>query len=94
MNNKLNELLEAFVLLDQEKKAKEIVASLKEDISIFKSISDTMGFNNTLVFNREIVDILKENHTMDDYLEAIYAYLKTLEDISGKLLTDLQEKNK
>lgn len=94
MNNKLNELLEAFVLLDQEQKARQIVSSLKEDISIFKSISDTMGFDNNLVFNREVMDILKENRTMDDYLEAIYAYLKTLEDISGKLLNNLQNKDR
>ena len=75
-----------FVLLDTKEKADLIISSMKEDIAIFKQISELNNLHFDVVFNREIVDVTKDNPSVDDYYEAIFVYLKMMEDVSGKLL--------
>lgn len=79
-------LVSDFVLLDTKEKADLIISSMKEDIAIFKQISELNNLHFDVVFNREIVDVTKENPSVDDYYEAIFVYLKMMEDVSGKLL--------
>ena len=79
-------LVSDFVLLDTKEKADLIIAAMKEDIAIFKQISELNGLHFDVVFNREIVDVTKDNPSVDDYYEAIFVYLKMMEDVSGKLL--------
>lgn len=86
MNNNLNKLIEKFVSLPKEEKAKEIINHLKRNIAMYQSLCIQYGYNDDLILNREILDVVKENATTDDYYEAIYAYLRSLEDISGKFL--------
>lgn len=93
MSNKIDQLLESYVLLDTEEKAKQIILSLKEDIAIFNALRNLNGQNDELSFNREVFDINKEAPTNDDYYEAIFAYLKTLEEVSGKLLSQINNLN-
>lgn len=79
-------LVSDFVLLDTKEKADLIISSIKEDIAIFKQISELNNLHFDVVFNREIVDVTKDNPSVDDYYEAIFVYLKMMEDVSGKLL--------
>ena len=79
-------LVSDFVLLDIKEKADLIISSMKEDIAIFKQISELNNLHFDVVFNREIVDVTKDNPSVDDYYEAIFVYLKMMEDVSGKLL--------
>lgn len=88
MNDSLNILIEKFVSLPQEEKAKEIINHLKESIAMYQNLCNRYGYNDEVIFNREMVDVIKEAATVDDYYEAIYAYLKSLEDISGKFLNN------
>ena len=86
MNDSLNKLIEKFVSLPKEEKAKEIINQLKKNIAMYQSLCRQYGYNDDLILNREILDAAKENATTDDYYKAIYAYLRSLEDISGKFL--------
>ena len=79
-------LVDDFVLLDTKEKADLIISSMKEDIAIFKQISELNNLHFDVVFNREIVYVTKDNPSVDDYYEAIFVYLKMMEDVSGKLL--------
>jgi len=89
LNTSIYNLLAANVLLDTEEKAKQIILSLKEDIAIFNALSNLNGQIDEISFNREVFDVNKEKPTNDDYYEAIYAYIKILEDVSGKLLSQI-----
>ena len=88
MNDNLNKLIEKFVSLPQEEKSKEIINHLKENIAMYLSLCRQYGYNDDLILNREMLYVVKENATIDDYYEAIYAYLRCLEDISGKFLNN------
>ena len=93
-NAELNELMDSFVMLDTEEKAKQVIISLKEIISIFDYIKKAYNIEEPLILNREMLDVSKNTSTIDDYLEATYAYIMTLEDISGKIFTHLTDVDK
>lgn len=86
-----NLLIDSYKKLDKEEKLKEIINSLKEDIVIFDAINKLVNSNSELLFNKEIMDLNKETTTVEDYYEAIYVYLKILEDASGKVLNTIAD---
>lgn len=86
VNIDFDSLISAFVNLNAEEKAMQIIKSLKEDIAIIDSISELYNLKFPILLNREVLDINKNNPTTDDYFEAIYVYIKSLEDLLGKLL--------
>lgn len=88
-NNEFDILVNSFITLSTKDKVKEIINTLKEDIAIFDGINKINNFNEEIIYNREIIDVNKDNPTIDDYYEAIFVYLKMLEDISGKVLNHL-----
>lgn len=93
MNDNYNNLIQKFVSLPQEEKAKEIIRDLKNYIAIYQSLCKQYGYQVDLVLNKEMLGVMKDNVTTEDYYEAIYAYLKSLEDISGKFLNNYLDNN-
>lgn len=96
MNDNLNVLISSFVELPTEEKPKEIIKTLKENIVIVNNLCNQFGISNEILLNREMIDVQKEEATLDDYFEAIFAYIKSLEDVNGKLfliLSSLIENN-
>lgn len=85
-NNDLNNLISNFVNLSTEEKANEIIVTLKENIAMVNNLCNKLGVQTEIILNREMSDIQKENATIDDYFEAIFAYIKSLQDANGKLL--------
>lgn len=90
-NVDFNELMNSFVSLDTNDKPKEIIACLKENIGLIQNICTRFNIECDIIVNREMVDV-DNNPTVDDYYEAIYAYIKSLQDINGKLLLLLSDK--
>lgn len=85
-NNDLNNLISNFVNLSTEEKANEIIVTLKENIAMVNNLCNKLGVQTEIILNREMSDVQKENATIDDYFEAIFAYIKSLQDANGKLL--------
>ena len=89
MQNELNNLIMAFVELPSEEKPFEIINTIKENIAVLQDLCIKFEIDNNILVNREMVDINKEYATNDDYYEAIYAYIKSFENINGSLLNGL-----
>lgn len=91
MKNEIEELVSKFVLLPSEEKPKEIITTLKEDIAVLHDLCKKFEVNIDFIANREMIDISKSNVSNDDYYEAIFAYIKSFENINGILLLVLSE---
>lgn len=89
MQNELNNLITSFTELPSEDKPIEVINTLKENIALLQDLCIKFDINNNILVNREMVDINKEYVTNDDYYEAIFAYIKSLENINGTLLNGL-----
>ncbi len=79
-----NEYIKSFVGLDTYEKQTIIIEKLKEIIAVLSSNLASKGFDYQPLLNREMADLNKENVSDDDYLEAIFAYLISLEDLIAK----------
>ena len=79
-NIEFNNLVEAYKNLSTKEKQEEIIKLFKENVAIWEKLNNDINNNHNLLFNREIIDINKENYTTDDFLEAIFVYLHMLSD--------------
>ena len=79
-NTEFNNLVEAYKNLSTKEKQEEIIKLFKENVAIWEKLNNDINNNHNLLFNREIIDINKENYTLDDFLEAIFVYLHMLLD--------------
>lgn len=77
----LNSFIEEYKEKPLIEKQKILIRELKELITAAEKICLDKGIKYDLLFNREIIDINKENYTEDDYIEAVYAYIQMFKEI-------------
>lgn len=84
-------LIEYYKLLPTENKRKEIVSELEELISYYSRICTQFGVMPDMSLNKEMLNINRKNLTEDEFLNALYAYLNTLQDISAQFIDKMCE---
>ena len=80
-NMALDSFMEEYKEKSLVEKQKILIEELKELIVISEKICADRGIRYDLLFNREIIDINKENYTQDDYVEAVYAYIQMFKEV-------------
>lgn len=86
-----NDYIDKYKELTLFEKREEIINKFKELIAVSQKVSIDLGDNSELLLNRELLDLNKEEVNEEDYLEAIFVYLNTLEDLIGKSFNKLYE---
>ena len=81
-----DEYMEEFTKLDKSLKNKEIVEKEKMIIAYLMNYAEENNIKYDLLTSREINDILDEEGTDDDYLEAMMVYLHNIEELAGSIL--------
>ncbi len=81
-----NHYINEFVNLNVEDKREEIVNKLKELIATLEVIAKELNDPQPALLNREMIDLNQEDVSEEDYLEAVFAYLISLEDLIGRTL--------
>ncbi len=81
-----NHYINEFVNLSVEDKREEIVNKLKELIATLEVIAKELNDPQPALLNREMIDLNQEDVSEEDYLEAVFAYLISLEDLIGRTL--------
>ena len=81
-----NHYINEFVNLSVEDKGEEIVNKLKELIATLEVIAKELNDPQPALLNREMIDLNQEDVSEEDYLEAVFAYLISLEDLIGRTL--------
>ncbi len=80
MEKEFDELVERFKELSTKDKKDAVIKQLKNDIAVAHKINSDIGNNHDLFLNREVLDLNDEESTMDDFLEAVFVYVNTLND--------------
>ncbi len=82
MDNKHDELdsiVKDFVNFTLEQKLDLLVEQLKQTAIIVQHMCDNYGSGNEVYINRELVDINKDDVTVDDYIEAMEVYVLSIQ---------------
>lgn len=84
-------LMEYYKNLPKKNKRIEIINELEEIIAYYSKICTQIGMMPDMVLNKEMLNINTENLTEDAFLHAVFAYLNTLQDISGQFLDSISD---
>lgn len=85
MEEVLDNLIDDFSKLDDNSQKSEINNQLKNMIAIYSDISKKMGLNNSVYFNK----FMHFEDNEQDFNELVYAYLKSIEILTGQILDNL-----
>ena len=83
-NTSFNEYVETFKKLPLSNKKQIVQNDFKELIALLKEIDN----NEYVLYNKEILDVEKENQTEDDFVEAIFVYLSSVKEMLADYIND------
>ncbi len=84
--------VESYKKLPLIEKKKIIEKEFKEIISTFYGLINCHNVNPKVLFNREILDLNKEEFTEDDFAEAVFVYINAIKELIGNYV-DIVERN-
>ncbi len=82
-------LMEYYKFLPLQNKRSEVVSELEQLISNYSKICTKLGIIPNMALNKEILNINRDDITEEEFLQALYAYLNTLQDISGQFINEI-----
>ena len=81
-----NVYIEKYKKLSLEEKKKLVEKEFEELIVVLKKINENMGNNPKLLFNREILDLKKNNASEDDFVEAVFVYINSVKELLATII--------
>ena len=84
--------VESYKKLPLIEKKKIIEKEFKEIISTFYGLINRHNVNPKVLFNREILDLNKEEFTEDDFAEAVFVYINAIKELIGNYV-DIVERD-
>ena len=90
-NITFDEVVELYKKMNTEEKAQENIIELKELLALVNKLCIDIGLDKELKLNKEVVDIQKEDATLDDYLEAEFVYINEIKNYFGTFAEKIAE---
>lgn len=84
-------LIEYYKLLPLQTKRNEIINELEELISNYSKLCTKFDVMPNMALNKEILNINRSDLSEEEFLHALYAYLNTLQDISGQFINKISD---
>ena len=79
-------LMQYYKNLSIQDKRNEIVSEIEELIFNYSKICSVLGILPNMQLNKEVLNINRSNLTEDEFLDALFAYLNNLEDVSAQFI--------
>lgn len=84
-------LIEYYKLLPKDTKKIEIIEQVQELINSYSSICTKFGVMPNMILNKEMLNLNKPNLSEDEFLNALYAYLNALQDITAQFINKIND---
>ncbi len=85
----LDKLMEEFSMLNKNIQETEIIKQFKIMLSIYEDILKKLDPNEELYLNK----YMKDKNLNQNFNELVYAYSKSIENITGKILLKITEQD-
>ena len=79
-NETFNEYIEAYKKLPLQKKKQMANEEVKKILAFIEKANNDLNLNDTILFNREILDLNSENVSDDDFVEAMFVYIYSIRE--------------
>ena len=87
--DRFNKYIEKYKKLKLKDKQKVIINLLKEDIAFLQKLTEETypsEFSGEMLYNREILDMNKQEYTEDDFSEAVLVYCYSIRELLAEYL--------
>lgn len=84
-------LIEYYKLLPSDTKKTEIINQVQELIRCYSKICTKLGVMPNMALNKEMLNFSNPNLSEDDFLNALYAYLNALQDITAQFINKMSD---
>ena len=84
-------LIEYYKLLPKDTKKIEIINQVQELINCYSKICTKFGVMPNMALNKEMLNLSNPNLSEDDFLNALYAYLNALQDITAQFINKIND---
>lgn len=82
-NEDFDDYVNAFKKLRLEDKEKIVESELVEIMVTLEQLNIKNNISKGVLYNREILDLKKDNYSRDDYVEAIFVYANAIKELIG-----------
>lgn len=82
------DLVESYKALSLTDKRNVILQELKEMIAIYENVCQQEGISHREIKSREILDLKEGKELEEDYLEALFVYVKYLKEVSSAVIAN------
>lgn len=79
-NETFNEYIEAYKKLPLQKKKQMANEEIKKLLAFIEKANNDLNLNDTILFNREILDLNSDNVSDDDFVEAMFVYIYSIRE--------------
>jgi len=86
-----NTYIEKYKLLPLKEKKEQVEKQIEEILIALEKLNERYGSTPKLLFNREILDLKKENATEDDFVEAIFVYSYTFKELLASFIETIEK---
>lgn len=79
-NETFNKYIEAYKKLPLQKKKQMANEEVKKLLAFIEKANNDLNLNDTILFNREILDLNSDNVSDDDFVEAMFVYIYSIRE--------------
>jgi len=84
--DKFNNYIESYKKLPLVEKKQIVEKELKETLALLVKLHENKGIEENLLFNKEILDVKDGNSSEEDFVEAMFVYILSLQEILGSYI--------
>lgn len=79
-NDSFNEYVSAFKKLSLDKKKRLVNKQAKKTLALIEKMKSDFSIEGGILFNREILDLQDENTSDEDFVEAMFVYIYSIQE--------------
>lgn len=85
-----NLYVERYKKLSLKEKKELVEKEMEELLVVLNTINEKHGKEPKILFNREILDLKKDNATEDDFVEAMFVYINSIKELLATLIEEIK----
>lgn len=90
-DEKFDAYIDSYIKLPLEEKKKLVEKQIEEIIIVLTELNIKKGNKNNVLFNREILDLKKENATESDFVEAMFVYFYSIKELLASVIDNVEK---
>lgn len=87
-----NEYIESYKKLKLKDKQELIETELKKIIVLLNTKNKELGLEESMLYNREILDTKKESINNDDFAESVFVYINSIEELLADYINKVERR--